>query len=54
MICSVISSGFLSPCSQDQSLGHWQVKRQVGSGTPIIYKFPPKFTLKAGQTVTVS
>ncbi|KAF5907744.1 lamin-A-like, partial [Clarias magur] len=37
---------------QDQSLGHWQVKRQVGSGTPIIFKFPPKFTLKAGQTVT--
>ncbi|XP_053350374.1 lamin [Clarias gariepinus] len=38
---------------QDQTLGHWQVKRQVGSGTPIIYKFPPKFTLKAGQTVTI-
>ncbi|KAK2854915.1 hypothetical protein Q7C36_006784 [Tachysurus vachellii] len=38
---------------QDQSLGHWQVKRQVGSATPIIYKFPPKFTLKAGQTVTI-
>lgn len=39
---------------QDQSLGNWQVKRQVGSGTPIIYKFPHKFTLKAGGTVTVS
>ncbi|XP_072535608.1 lamin [Salminus brasiliensis] len=38
---------------QDQSLGHWQVKRQVGTSTPIIYKFPPKFTLKAGQTVTI-
>ncbi|MCI4374518.1 hypothetical protein PGIGA_G00007040 [Pangasianodon gigas] len=38
---------------QDQSLGHWQVKRQVGSGTPIIYKLPPKFALKAGQTVTI-
>ncbi|XP_062848525.1 lamin [Trichomycterus rosablanca] len=38
---------------QDQSLGHWQVKRQVGSGSPIIYKFPPKFMLKAGQTVTI-
>uniref|UniRef100_A0AAY5EP36 Lamin A n=1 Tax=Electrophorus electricus TaxID=8005 RepID=A0AAY5EP36_ELEEL len=38
---------------QDQSLGHWQVKRQVGSSTPIIYKFPPKFTLKAGQMVTI-
>lgn len=38
---------------QDQNLGHWQVKRQIGSGSPIIYKFPPKFTLKAGQTVTI-
>ncbi|XP_030637321.1 lamin [Chanos chanos] len=38
---------------QDQSLGHWQVKRQVGSSTPIVYKFPPKFTLKAGQSVTI-
>ncbi|XP_066540156.1 lamin [Hoplias malabaricus] len=38
---------------QDQSLGHWQVKRQVGSSTAIVYKFPPKFTLKAGQTVTI-
>ncbi|NP_694503.1 lamin [Danio rerio] len=38
---------------QDQSLGHWQVKRQIGSGTPIVYKFPPKFNLKAGQTVTI-
>ncbi|KAL6109676.1 lmna [Pungitius sinensis] len=38
---------------EDQSLGNWQVKRQVGSGTPIIYKFPPKFTLKAGGTVTI-
>lgn len=40
--------------TQDQTLGHWQVKRQIGSGTAIVYKFPPKFTLKAGQTVTVS
>uniref|UniRef100_A0A672RQS4 Lamin-A-like n=1 Tax=Sinocyclocheilus grahami TaxID=75366 RepID=A0A672RQS4_SINGR len=38
---------------QDQTMGHWQVKRQIGSGTPIVYKFPPKFTLKAGQTVTI-
>ncbi|XP_067304592.1 lamin [Pseudorasbora parva] len=38
---------------QDQTLGHWQVKRQIGSGAPIIYKFPPKFNLKAGQTVTI-
>lgn len=39
---------------QDQNMGNWQVKRQVGSGTPIHYKFPVKFTLKAGQRVTVS
>ncbi|XP_031431534.1 lamin isoform X1 [Clupea harengus] len=38
---------------QDQVLGHWQVKRQIGSATPIVYKFPPKFTLKAGQSVTI-
>ncbi|KAF7658319.1 hypothetical protein LDENG_00014330 [Lucifuga dentata] len=38
---------------EDQSLGHWQVKRQVGTGSPIIYKFPPKFTLKAGGAVTI-
>ncbi|XP_060937649.1 lamin-A-like [Limanda limanda] len=38
---------------EDQPLGNWQVKRQVGSGTPIAYKFPPKFTLKAGGTVTI-
>nr|UHA56338.1 lamin A/C [Plecoglossus altivelis] len=38
---------------EDQLLGHWQVKRQVGTSSPIVYKFPPKFTLKAGQTVTI-
>ncbi|XP_061088143.1 lamin-A-like isoform X2 [Conger conger] len=38
---------------QDQPMGHWQVKRQVGSQTAIAYKFPPKFTLKAGQAVTI-
>ncbi|XP_061109416.1 lamin-A-like [Conger conger] len=38
---------------QDQLMGSWQLKRQVGSQAPIIFKFPPKFTLKAGQTVTV-
>uniref|UniRef100_A0A3B3USL7 Lamin A n=1 Tax=Poecilia latipinna TaxID=48699 RepID=A0A3B3USL7_9TELE len=38
---------------EDQSLGNWQLKRQVGSGSPIIYKFPSKFTLKAGSTVTI-
>lgn len=39
---------------QDQSLGNWQVKRQVGSDSPIVYKFPHRFTLKAGTSVTVS
>uniref|UniRef100_A0A674CWH0 Lamin A n=1 Tax=Salmo trutta TaxID=8032 RepID=A0A674CWH0_SALTR len=39
--------------NEDQLLGHWQVKRQVGTSTPIVYKFPPKFNLKAGQTVTI-
>lgn len=39
---------------QDQNLGNWQVKAQVGSGSPIAYKFPHKFSLKAGGTVTVS
>uniref|UniRef100_A0A4W6BPC9 Lamin A n=1 Tax=Lates calcarifer TaxID=8187 RepID=A0A4W6BPC9_LATCA len=38
---------------EDQPLGNWQLKRQVGSGSPIAYKFPPKFTLKAGGTVTI-
>lgn len=38
---------------QDQNLGNWQLKRQVGSGAPIVFKFPAKFTLKAGQRVTV-
>lgn len=35
-------------------MGNWQVKRQVGSGAPIFFKFPVKFTLKAGGRVTVS
>ncbi|XP_028453291.1 lamin-A isoform X1 [Perca flavescens] len=38
---------------EDQNLGNWQLKRQVGSGTPIVFKFPVKFTLKAGQRVTI-
>uniref|UniRef100_A0A3Q3WVM0 Uncharacterized protein n=1 Tax=Mola mola TaxID=94237 RepID=A0A3Q3WVM0_MOLML len=38
---------------EDQSLGNWQVKRQVGNGSPITYKFPNKFTMKAGGTVTI-
>ncbi|XP_034748728.1 lamin-A-like isoform X1 [Etheostoma cragini] len=38
---------------EDQNLGTWQLKRQVGSGAPIIFKFPVKFALKAGQRVTI-
>ncbi|KAM9414887.1 lamin-A-like isoform 1-T2 [Salvelinus alpinus] len=38
---------------EDQNLGNWQLKRQMGSGTPVTFKFPPKFTLKAGQRVTI-
>ncbi|XP_061631477.1 lamin [Phyllopteryx taeniolatus] len=38
---------------EDQLLTSWQLKRQVGGGTPIVYKFPHKFTLKAGATVTI-
>lgn len=39
--------------SEDQSLGNWQIKRQNGDETPIVYRFPPKFNLKAGQMVTI-
>ncbi|XP_057697811.1 lamin-B2 [Corythoichthys intestinalis] len=38
---------------QDQPLGNWRLKRQVDDGDEIVYKFSPKFVLKAGQTVTV-
>ncbi|XP_071342863.1 lamin-B2 [Trachinotus anak] len=38
---------------QDQPLGNWRLKRQVDDGDEIIYKFSPKFVLKAGQSVTV-
>ncbi|NXL95243.1 LMNA protein, partial [Alectura lathami] len=39
--------------NEDQAMGNWQVKRQNGDDPPITYRFPPKFTLKAGQTVTI-
>lgn len=38
---------------EDQNLGNWQLKRQVGNGAAITFKFPAKFTLKAGQRVTI-
>uniref|UniRef100_A0A8C8RP98 Lamin A/C n=1 Tax=Pelusios castaneus TaxID=367368 RepID=A0A8C8RP98_9SAUR len=39
--------------SEDQAMGNWQIKRQNGDEAPISYRFPPKFTLKAGQVVTI-
>uniref|UniRef100_A0A3Q2PIL5 Lamin B2 n=1 Tax=Fundulus heteroclitus TaxID=8078 RepID=A0A3Q2PIL5_FUNHE len=38
---------------QDQPLGNWRLKRQIDDGEEVIYKFSPKFVLKAGQSVTV-
>ncbi|XP_039622992.1 lamin-B2 [Polypterus senegalus] len=38
---------------KDQSLGNWRLKRQIGEGEEISYKFTPKYVLKAGQTVTI-
>lgn len=35
-------------------MGNWQIRRQNGDDPLITYRFPPKFTLKAGQVVTVS
>jgi len=35
-------------------LGNWRLKRQIGDGEEIAYKFTPKYVLRAGQTVTVS
>lgn len=43
----------LSCLLQDQPLGNWRLKRQVDDGDEVIYKFSPKFVLKAGQSVTV-
>lgn len=34
-------------------MGSWRLKRQVDFGEELIYKFTPKFVLKAGQSVTV-
>ncbi|XP_072100077.1 lamin-B2 [Mobula birostris] len=38
---------------KDQPLGGWRLKRQIGDGEEIIYKFTPKYTLKAGQKVKI-
>lgn len=34
-------------------MGSWRLKRQVDCGDEVVYKFTPKFVLKAGQSVTV-
>ncbi|XP_029466646.1 lamin-B2 [Rhinatrema bivittatum] len=39
--------------NKDQSLGNWRLKRQIGEGDEIAYKFTPKYILKAGQTVKI-
>ncbi|XP_040394845.1 lamin isoform X1 [Cygnus olor] len=39
--------------NEDQAIGNWQIKRQNGDDPIITYRFPPRFTLKAGQTVTI-
>lgn len=39
--------------NEDQMMGNWQLKRQIGTGNPIVFKFTPKFLLKSGQTVTI-
>uniref|UniRef100_A0A8C3F8U2 Lamin n=1 Tax=Chrysemys picta bellii TaxID=8478 RepID=A0A8C3F8U2_CHRPI len=39
--------------NKDQAMGNWQIKRQNGDEAPISYRFPPKFTLRAGQVVTI-
>lgn len=38
---------------KDQSLGNWRLKRRIGDGDEIAYKFTPKYVLRAGQTVTI-
>ncbi|XP_052036083.1 lamin [Apodemus sylvaticus] len=39
--------------NEDQSMGNWQIRRQNGDDPLMTYRFPPKFTLKAGQVVTI-
>ncbi|KAM9329412.1 lamin-B2 [Gastrophryne carolinensis] len=38
---------------QDQSLGNWRLKIKVGDKEEIIYKFTPKYVLRAGQSVKI-
>ncbi|XP_069784101.1 lamin-B2 isoform X2 [Narcine bancroftii] len=38
---------------KDQHLGGWRLKRQIGDGEELVYKFTAKYTLKAGQMVKI-
>uniref|UniRef100_A0A6I8SGH8 Lamin B2 n=1 Tax=Xenopus tropicalis TaxID=8364 RepID=A0A6I8SGH8_XENTR len=38
---------------KDQSLGNWRLKRKIGEEEEIVYKFTPKYVLKAGQSVKI-
>ncbi|XP_063302366.1 lamin-L(III)-like [Pelobates fuscus] len=38
---------------EDQQMHGWTVRRQHGSLTDIVYKFPGRFVLEAGQSVTI-
>ncbi|XP_061127183.1 lamin-A-like isoform X2 [Syngnathus typhle] len=39
---------------EDQNLGNWQVKLQIGSSAPIVFKFAAEFILKARGPQTFS
>ncbi|XP_029285926.1 lamin-B2 [Cottoperca gobio] len=43
----------INDTDQDQPLGNWRLKRQVDDEDEVLYKFSPKYVLKAGQSVTV-
>uniref|UniRef100_A0A4W3HX77 Lamin B2 n=1 Tax=Callorhinchus milii TaxID=7868 RepID=A0A4W3HX77_CALMI len=45
--------GLKNNSEKDQPLGSWRLKRQIGDGEEIVYKFTPKYTLKAGQEVKI-
>ncbi|KAM4709129.1 lamin-B2 [Discoglossus pictus] len=38
---------------KDQSLGNWRLKRKTDDEEEIVYKFTPKYVLKAGQSVKI-
>lgn len=50
MITKMISSVSI----QDEPLGGWTIQRQVGKEDPVVYKFTPKYVLKAQSYTTVS